>query len=138
MVNIGKASRRSALNDLTTDITTLWVCSMHELHARSGELQRDLVFAELRRIETLQRKWNALTFAERAKIAKASPDLTLFFQPRRMGARPVQRDGANVDACSASSSQRAATRRRQACCGHVHDVRSSIRAAIIVIALPQR
>ena len=52
-------------------------------------LQRDLVHAELRRIETLQRKWNALTFAERAMIAKASPDLTLFFQPRRLGAQTI-------------------------------------------------
>ena len=60
---------------------------MHELRRRNGELQRDLVHAELRRIETLQRKWNTLTFAERAMIAKASPDLTLFFQPRRLGPR---------------------------------------------------
>jgi hypothetical protein len=71
---------------------------MHELRRRKGALRRDLVHAELRRIDTLQRKWNALTFADRAMIAEASPDLTLFFQPHRMGARPVQRDGANVDA----------------------------------------
>ena len=60
---------------------------MHELRRRNGELQHDLVHTELRRIETLQRKWNALTFAERAMIAKASPDLTLFFQPCRLGAQ---------------------------------------------------
>jgi hypothetical protein len=60
---------------------------MHDLRRRSGILQRDLVLAELRRIETLQRKWNALTYVERAMIAKATPDLTLFFQPRRLGAQ---------------------------------------------------
>ncbi len=56
---------------------------MHELRRRNGELNVIWSIAELRRIETLRRKWDALTFAERAIIAKASPDLTLFFQPRR-------------------------------------------------------
>ena len=76
---------------------------MHELRRRNGKLQRDLVHAELSRIETLQRRWNALPFVERAIIAKASPDLTLFFRPHRMGARPVQGDRANVAASGAPS-----------------------------------
>ena len=40
------------------------------------------VRAELKRIEALQRKWNALSMAERISIAKISPDLSLFFRPR--------------------------------------------------------
>ena len=32
----------------------------------------------------MQKKWNALTLRERTLIARASPDLSLFFQPRRM------------------------------------------------------
>ena len=76
---------------------------MHELRRRNGKLQLDLVHAELRRIETLQKKWNALSFAQRAIIAKASPDLTLFFRPHRMGTRPVQRNRANVAASGAPS-----------------------------------
>ena len=76
---------------------------MHELRRRNGKLQLDLIHAELRRIETLQKKWNALTFAQRAIIAKASPDLISFFRPHRMGARPVQGDRANVVASGAPS-----------------------------------
>ena len=63
----------------------------------------DLVHAELRRIKGLQSNWNALSYAERAMIAKTSPDLTLFFQPYRMGARPLQRAGAKVEAYDAAS-----------------------------------
>lgn len=36
--------------------------------------------AELKRIEILQRKWSALDTAERAAVAKVSPDLSLFFR----------------------------------------------------------
>ena len=35
---------------------------------------------ELNAIESRQREWNALSAAERASVAKASPDLSLFFR----------------------------------------------------------
>ena len=47
-------------------------------HENAGQKFLD----ELKRIETLQREWNALSFAERASVAKVSPDLSLFFRPR--------------------------------------------------------
>jgi hypothetical protein len=58
----------------------------------------NVIRAELRRIETLQRRWNALTLAERARIANASPDLTLFFQPRRLSAQMK----ASAKSCNAA------------------------------------
>ena len=39
------------------------------------------VHAQLQQIETIQRRWNALSVSERAAIAKHSPDLTSFFRP---------------------------------------------------------
>jgi hypothetical protein len=39
------------------------------------------VHAQLKKIETIQRRWNALSISERAAIAKHSPDLTSFFRP---------------------------------------------------------
>ena len=47
-------------------------------YENAGQKFRD----ELKRIETLQREWNALSVAERASVAKVSPDLSLFFRPR--------------------------------------------------------
>ncbi len=35
---------------------------------------------ELTRIEVLHRHWNKLSLAERASIAKISPDLSVFFR----------------------------------------------------------
>ena len=37
---------------------------------------------ELKVIEIRQREWNALSHAERASVAKVSPDLSLFFESR--------------------------------------------------------
>ena len=37
--------------------------------------------AELKRIAALQKEWNAFSMPERARIAMASPDLSLFFRP---------------------------------------------------------
>jgi hypothetical protein len=36
---------------------------------------------QLQRMQALQEGWNALSLAERAAIAKLSPDLSLFFRP---------------------------------------------------------
>jgi hypothetical protein len=58
--------------------------------ALKKKLGPECVGAELRRIEIMQKKWNALTLCERALIARASPDLSSFFQPRRMSALGTQ------------------------------------------------
>ena len=42
---------------------------------------RQKLHAELKRIASLQSEWNALSMPERARIAVASPDLSLFFRP---------------------------------------------------------
>ena len=75
---------------------------MHEMRRRNGQPQPDQLYAELRRIEALQRKWNALTFAERAMIARVSPDLTLFFQPRRFGTQATATAKSNNAADAAA------------------------------------
>ena len=54
---------------------------MRALEKKSGQtLRAELIRAELRRIEIMQRRWNALTVAERVAVAKISPDLSLFFR----------------------------------------------------------
>jgi hypothetical protein len=57
---------------------------MYRMPVLKKKLRPEYVRAELRRIEIMQKKWNALTLRERTLIARASPDLSLFFQPRRM------------------------------------------------------
>jgi hypothetical protein len=52
------------------------------MHASKKSRQR--LRAELKRIRILQCQWNALSVAERAWIARASPDLSLFFR-RQVG-----------------------------------------------------
>jgi hypothetical protein len=42
---------------------------------------RQKLHAELKRIASLQSEWNALSMPERARVAVASPDLSLFFRP---------------------------------------------------------
>ena len=43
------------------------------------------VHAQLQKIETIQRRWNALSVSERAAIAKHSTDLTSFFRLEKLG-----------------------------------------------------
>jgi hypothetical protein len=49
-------------------------------------LPTDDAFQELRdqlqKMQTVQERWNALSLAERAAIAKLSPDLSSFFRPK--------------------------------------------------------
>ena len=69
---------------------------MRALEKKCGQtLRAELIRAELRRIEIMQRRWNALTVAERVAVAKISPDLSLFFR------RPL--DGKNPRAISRAS-----------------------------------
>ena len=49
---------------------------------RASKKSRQKLRAELKRIETLHREWNALSVTERAWIARATPDLSLFFRRR--------------------------------------------------------
>ena len=52
---------------------------------RASKKSRQKLRAELKRIKALHREWNALPVAERAWIARATPDLSLFFR-RHIGA----------------------------------------------------
>jgi len=62
---------------------------MRALEKKSGQtLRAELIRAELRRIEIMQRRWNALTVAERVAVAKISPDLSLFFRRPLDGKKP--------------------------------------------------
>lgn len=47
---------------------------------RASKKSRQKLRAELKRIEALHCEWNALPVAERAWIARATPDLSLFFR----------------------------------------------------------
>ena len=63
---------------------------MRALEKKSGQtLRAELIRAELRRIEIMQRRWNALTVAERVAVAKISPDLSLFFRRPLDGKKPL-------------------------------------------------
>jgi hypothetical protein len=62
---------------------------------RASEKTGQTLRHELKVIETLQREWNELIWAERTSVAKVSPDLSLFFR----------RGLANVDRRSGNSSE---------------------------------
>ena len=69
---------------------------MRALERKSGQtLRAELIRAELRRIEIMQRRWNALTVAERVAVAKISPDLSLFFRRPLDGKKPLGDKQAN-------------------------------------------
>jgi hypothetical protein len=82
--------------------------------------------AELKRIAILQREWNALSMAERASIAKESPDLSLFFR------RHVGSDDRSEGAMGKVIDLLEAARRR------IGDTRAKAKARVAALRTPER
>jgi hypothetical protein len=78
---------------------------------RASEKTGQTLRHELKVIETLQREWNELSWAERTSVAKVSPDLSLFF--RRGLANVDRRSGLTGKVINLEKIQRVTTARTQ-------------------------